>query len=134
MTGQTESHGNQLEIRSSHTGESLRLRLLDEAGRRIASVTLRCGINYSLSEGSLSLRHDSLGWEGGAGNVGAGLHHSGFQLRLTSTGGLLGRYTESGVALGAYVVPMADRMELWTFWPKLSPKWTATAGDFDAHR
>ena len=121
LTSKTEPRGTRLEIRSSRAGDVLHLRLLDDTRRQITSSELRRGINYSLSDGSLILHRRSLGWEGGPTNVGAALRHSSFHLHRSATGDLLGRYTEGGVALAAYVIPMADSLDEWMFWPKLSP-------------
>ena len=110
-----------LEIRSSRTGDTLHVRLLDDMRRQITSSELRRGINFSLSDGSLILHGQSLGWKGGPTNIGAALRHSSFGLHLSTPGGLLGRYTEGGVALAAYVIPMANSLDEWMFWPKLSP-------------
>ena len=122
LTSRAEPRGTQLEIRSSRPGDVVYLRLLEDTRRQIASVVLRRGVDYTLSSGSINLRGKSLGWQGGPGNIGASLRHSSFHLSLTSTGGLLGRYTEGGVALAAYTIPMATGMDQWMFWPKLSPQ------------
>ena len=122
LTSRTETRGTRLEIRSSRTGDVLHLRLLDDSHRNTASSELRRGVDYNLSEGAMMLRHASLGWQGGSYNSGAALRHSSFHLHLSATDGLLGRYTEGGIALGMYVVPMADSTNQWMFWPKLSPK------------
>ena len=121
LTSRTEPRGTRMEIRSSHAGDTLHVRLLDDMRRQITSSELRRGINFSLSDGSLILHRQSLGWEGGPTNIGAALRHSSFGLHLSTPGGLLGRYTEGGVALAAYVIPMVNSLDEWMFWPKLSP-------------
>ena len=120
LTSRTEPRGSRLEIRST-VGEVLRMRLLDGSRRQIAVAQLRRGVDYTLSDQAMILHRQSLGWEGGTTNIGAFLRHSGFRLHLSAAGGLLGNDTERGIALGAYVIPMADSYNYWRFWPKLSP-------------
>ena len=121
LTSSTEPRGTRMEIRSSRTGDALHVRLFDDRRRQITSSELRRGIDFSLSDESLILHRQPFGWEGGSTNIGAALRHSSFGLHLSTSGGLLGRYTEGGVAFAAYVIPMAGSLDEWMFWPKLSP-------------
>ncbi len=112
--------GTAVEVRSLEDGASLSIRLLDEKGVEMDSVTLRRDVNFKLEDGSLRLLGPSSGTRPVSGNLGTGMQHESARLYVSSQNGFLGRRSESGAGFMFYFVPFVSSTRDWMFWPKLS--------------
>ncbi len=112
--------GTGVEVRSSEDGASLFIRLLDEKGAEMDSVTLRRDADFKFEDGSLRLFGPFSGTHPVSGNLGTGVQHESARLHVSSQDGFLGQRSESGVGFMFYFVPFASSSRRWMFWPKLA--------------
>ena len=123
MTGEGHSHGNsgkRVELRSAPDGRSLRARLLDQENREIDSATLPRGTAFAFTNGALVLYGPFSGRRSGTSNFGPYTRHQRDNLRMASTGGLLGHESEYQAGLMFDAIPEASASGSSMFWPKLA--------------
>jgi hypothetical protein len=120
LLGPARSHdrGRRVEIRSTPSGDALRLRLLDSRNRQLDAATLHRGRDFKFSRGAIVLHWDSSVLRTTSSNWGPGVEHALSRVHLTDNGSLLGRDASGGVALLMAVIPVATATRSFWLWPK----------------